>query len=387
MSQVATTLLFAFPSCDVKYLASRTATLSVRRGALGEERGDDHPVGIKLTGATPERGPKLVAKNETPATPESPDAPARYWPGYDTLHDEIVRVTGQLAKRNGKNYRDSWWRFNTRNKVLGPLESATRYRRAGIHALILNRHPHGSETEEHHCSCGLVVDMPERPDLLTTELLDERDAIFLSAPGHIDWRMRDPEHYPAPEPEPAPAPEPDPAPAVKSARAERQFAEEEHPPGPRYWDETDTTYESFLRHDEMIAALPTNGPDRDQNIRNFYRRQGMMRQIWGPERLVVHYRQQGMHEPYYTYWPGPNRMPVRHCSCGLIIDAPDIINTDETFDNPSSTNGTHWPDDPAERERAERAFFDAEGHIDWRMRAPDHYAVPLDNLENEDDAE
>ena len=143
----------------------------------------------------------MVATNETPAQSETPDAPARYWPGYDTLLDEIARVNAQLAQRDGKNYRDSWWRYNTRNKVLGPLKNAERFRRDGTHALILKRRTSGSPTEEHHCSCGLIADIPELPLLANKQELEKRDAAFLAAPGHLDWRMRDPEHYPKPEPD------------------------------------------------------------------------------------------------------------------------------------------------------------------------------------------
>jgi hypothetical protein len=142
----------------------------------------------------------MVAKNESS---ERPDAPARHWSGYDRLDDEIARVRGQLAERSGNNYRDGWWRYNTRNKVLGPLESAARYRRADSHALIRSRHASGSPTEEHHCSCGLIVDMPVVPSLVSNSERHEREAAFLAAAGHVDWWMRDPEHYPAPEPEPA----------------------------------------------------------------------------------------------------------------------------------------------------------------------------------------
>ena len=132
----------------------------------------------------------MVAKNESS---ETPDTLARYWSGYDRLSDEIERVNAQLVERNGKNYRDGWWRYNTRNKVLGPLESAARFRRADTHALIRSRHASGSPTEEHHCSCGLIVDMPVLSALARNSERDTREAAFLAAPGHIDWRMRDPE--------------------------------------------------------------------------------------------------------------------------------------------------------------------------------------------------
>ena len=193
--------------------------------------------------------------------------------------------------------------------MLGPLESAARYRRAGTHALILNRHPHGSETEEHHCSCGLIVDMPERPDLLTKELLDARDDAFLTAPGHIDWRMRDPEHYSAPEPVPEPTSE-----AVKI-----------------------------------------------ENRRKYFWELDMYLAFYGPTPFHALARSRGRHLPIRTYWSRLSKMPYRYCTCGLKVDAPDLaVLRDEMFDRASP--GTYWPNDPVECERIQRAFFDARGH-------------------------
>jgi hypothetical protein len=150
----------------------------------------------------------MVAIDESTEKTEPPDTPARYWSGYDALDEKIARINVQLVERTGKNFRDGWWRYNTRNKVLGPLESAARFRRADTHALIRSRHASGSPTEEHHCSCGLIIDMPLLPVPESKTERDEREAGFLAAPGHIDWRTRDLENDPAPEPEPATPPKP-----------------------------------------------------------------------------------------------------------------------------------------------------------------------------------
>lgn len=94
---------------------------------------------------------------------------------------------------------------------------------------------------------------------------------------------------------------------------------------------------------------------------------GLHRVFYGPGDFEKLARRRGEHLPITTYWPANWGMPYRKCTCGLEVDAPDLIVLHD-WEAGKRAPGTYWPNDPVERERIQRTFFDAIGHKKLRVR-------------------
>ena len=115
--------------------------------------------------------------------------------------------------------------------------------------------------------------------------------------------------------------------------------------------------------------------ERSERIRAAYSLMNMMRKVYGPALRDLAARQKGIHEVHWTYWPAKGAMPVRHCSCGLVVDAPDLIDPTSPAGDAASAIDGRWPTDEAERQRVMDAFLNTPGHIDWAEKDPEKFGM------------
>ena len=153
------------------------------------------------------------------------------------------------------------------------------------------------------------------------------------------------------------------------------------PGGPHYWSGYDRVIENIAKDEDERANRP-----KPKDQREAWSRLHMARIITGPLLRVAGARRDGVHVAFHSYWPMNFGMPMRHCTCGLILDAPDIFDPSRDPSTAASVDDDRWPADEREASFAQRAFLDAPGHIDWRMLDPENYALD-DELEDDDEDE
>ena len=116
-----------------------------------------------------------------------PPIPPCYWPGYDTVLEAAASAEGNVNALDQNDPRYDRILFDAEVDDLWPLLWILSSRSKNEHFVCDTRPASRSRAPERHCTCGLIVEK--------TELVDTPQAFeaFHTAPGHIDWRMRDPE--------------------------------------------------------------------------------------------------------------------------------------------------------------------------------------------------
>ena len=127
------------------------------------------------------------------------------------------------------------------------------------------------------------------------------------------------------------------------------------PNPPRYWLGYDTVLEAAAAAEDNINALDDTDPRYGLN-----RFDAEVDNLW-PLLWIISSRSKNEHFVCATRPASETRAPERHCTCGLIVEATDLVDTPEAL----------------------KAFESALGHIEWRMRDPEHDVVPLNDPETE----
>lgn len=121
-----------------------------------------------------------------------PPRPPRYWQGYETVLEAAASAEANINALDQNDPRYARYLFDAEVDDLWPLLWILSSRSKNEHFVCDTRPASRSRPPERHCTCGLII---EATDLVDTPQSLEQ---FERAPGHIDWRMRDPEHYAAP---------------------------------------------------------------------------------------------------------------------------------------------------------------------------------------------
>jgi hypothetical protein len=130
----------------------------------------------------------------TSATPNlgtSHNKPPRYWKGYDAVFEDASAAEDFIDALDQADPRHAFNQFDAEVDNLWPLLWIIASRSSNEHFVCETRPASETQASELHCTCGLVVE--------ATDLVDSPATLetFHSASGHIDWRMRGPEHYAA----------------------------------------------------------------------------------------------------------------------------------------------------------------------------------------------
>jgi hypothetical protein len=121
----------------------------------------------------------------------SHDKPPRYWKGYNTVFEDASAAEDFIEALDQADPRHALNQFDAQVDNLWPLLWIIASRSSNEHFVCDTRPASETHPSQLHCTCGLIV--------AATDLVDAAATLesFHSASGHIDWRMRDPEHYAA----------------------------------------------------------------------------------------------------------------------------------------------------------------------------------------------
>lgn len=133
------------------------------------------------------------------------------------------------------------------------------------------------------------------------------------------------------------------------------------PNTPQYWLGHDVVEERLDRAIERVNRPP------DGTFRDGWGRYYTLNKIVGPLTGVLAARERGEHEAYETHWGSERGSARRWCTCGLIVEAPDLP-PGGPYSDGSAQFGGKWPADESAQAAARHQFLRAPGHIDWRHR-------------------
>lgn len=123
------------------------------------------------------------------STPTTSPPPLHYWPGYDTVFEDASAAEDFIEALDEADPRHAFNQFDARVDNLWPRLWIIASRSSNEHFVCETRPASETQAPELHCTCGLIVEATVHVD--SSAALE----LFLRSPGHIDWRMRDPEHY------------------------------------------------------------------------------------------------------------------------------------------------------------------------------------------------
>jgi len=116
---------------------------------------------------------------------------------------------------------------------------------------------------------------------------------------------------------------------------------------PHHWPGYDTVFEDASAAEDFIETL-----DRADPRHAFNQFDAEVDNLWTLLWIIAS-RSSNQHFVCETRPASETQAPERHCTCGLVVEATDLV------DNPAALE----------------SFHSAPDHIDWRMRDSENYAA------------